>query len=414
MKKLPFNFNVVANADNSKPAEISIRGVIGRYFDPETYSMSDTEEDVLNELNQIPVGKKINVRINSPGGNVGLTLGCFNALARRSADITTFNEGYACSSASVLMLAGSRRVSPKSSLMMIHCASNDCIGNAADMRKNADTLDAHDKVMAALYAKAAGGTPEDWMKKMQDETWMTGEEAVANGLATSDDGEIQMDDGEPDAECKRIVATFKNIPENLRSRLAVRAQAVGNPPTPPTPQPQPKVKSMKKITAALVAAGLITASTEEQTEDSLLPQINAVLAENKRLKTENEGFVTARKNRVTAALDLAVTDKVIADTRKAGLLALGTATAEGENEVLAQLAELREAKAMKAPRGAAPVPRAQGGGEADTIESLLEEQAEAMKGTDGDLLASINAKLAEKRGRKDLFKAAEERRAYNN
>ena len=169
---------------------------------------------------------------------------------------------------------------------------------------------------------------------------------------------------------------------------------------------------MKMIIAALVANGITVAA--DATEETILAQINPVLAENKRLKTENEAHLTARKTRVTALLDAAVTDKVIADGRKAGLLALGTANAEGETEVIAQIGELRALHATKTLRGAPPVPRGQGGGEADTIESLLEEQAEAMKGTDGDLLASINAKLAEKRGRKNLFKPAEEVRAYRN
>ena len=412
MKKRPFNFIVRAQADGEY--EIGVRGIIGQYFDAETFSMSDTEQDVLNELNQIPAGKKINVRVNSIGGVVQYGLGIYNALARRKGDVTTYNDGFACSAAAIVMLAGDRRVCPPASMMMIHNASGGGEGTAKDMRTIADCLDTIDDVQASTLAMVSGKkTKAEFAAMLAATTWMTGEQAVECGLATECAGEVE--DDEPDATTAKaeleLAGHYKNAPKNLLERLNAKAQAAT---PPPTPQPQPKVKSMKKITAALVAAGLITASTEEQTEDSLLPQINAVLAENKRLKTENESHVTARKNRVTAALDLAVTDKVIAETRKAGLLGLGTATAEGETEVLAQLAELREAKAVKAPRGAAPVPRAQGGGEADTIESLLEEQAEAMKGTDGDLLASINAKLAEKRGRKDLFKPADERRAFNN
>jgi ATP-dependent protease ClpP protease subunit len=413
MKKLPFNFSVQANADSPAPAEISIRGVIGRYIDAEMYSVSDTEEDVLNELNKIPKEKKINVRINSPGGDVGLALGCYNALARRAQDITTFNDGYACSSAAILMLAGSRRISPTGSIWMIHCASSETSGNAADKRKDAEMLDTHDKVMSGLLAKTAGGTPDEWFKKMQAETWMTGEEAVEMKLAhEAPDIAIESGGGEPDAEFQRVVRSFKHIPDNLRSRFLVSATAEVPPPTQEQKQQPTKVKSMKQIITALVTAGYVIPADAD--ENQVLPHITALLAERTSLKTENQGHLDARKLRVTGLLDTAVTDKIILPARKDSLLALGTANAAGESEVFAQIFELRAAKlASGGHRGAPPVPHGGGGSGGDTIESLLEEQTEAAKANDGDRLAAINGKLRELRGRKDLFKPAEERPYFN-
>lgn len=401
-RKLPFNFNVQANATTTEPAEIVIRGVIGSYFDDETWSISDTEEDVLNELNQIPAGKKINVRINSVGGDVGLTLGCYNALARRTADVTTYNEGYACSAASVLMLAGSRRVSPKSSIWMIHCASNYCGGNAAASRKNAEMLDVHDQTLAAIYAKAAGGTPGEWMKKMEAETWMTGEQALECKLATSDEGDtLPMDDdmGEPEAQARQaIVSTFKNVPENLRSRIFVKAQAAVIPP--PAVNNQPKKTNMKSIITALVAAGFsIPAETTDET--LILPAIMALITARTSLTAEVAAVTKARLTRITDLVTAAVTDKTIVEARKAGLINLGSATAEGETEVMAFIGDLRAAKVTGGPRGARPVPR--GENEPDTRETLLADQAEAIAAGDSDRLAVINVKLREQRGHGKMF-----------
>ena len=328
-RKFPFNFNVVANADTEAPAEISIRGVIGKYFDPESYSVSDTEEDVLNELNKIPAGKKINLRINSPGGAVGIALGCYNAFSRRAADVTTYNDGYACSMASVLMLAGARRVSPKSSLMMIHRASAQCEGNDEDMTAAATMLAKHNQMMAELYTKASGvGTPESWLEKMKAETWFTGSEAKAAGLTTDDDGEIEqaMGDNE-DPEAKRIVASFKRAPKDLRSRFEVTAQAKVIPPMPPKTTPPQK---MKKVIDALVAAGFTV--QPEATEDQIALCISRDVAP---LRAEVQKHIDARKSRITALLDAAVTGKVITEARRGGLLAFGVASAEGEAEVSA-------------------------------------------------------------------------------
>lgn len=398
-RKIPFHFNVRCDAGDA-PAEISIRGTVGSYYNSETYSMSDTEEDVLSELGKIPAGKKINVRINSLGGNFALALGCYNAMSRRSADITTFNEGFACSAGSILFAVGSRRVSPPSSVVMVHCAAGGMEGNAADARKYAETLDACDKAMAAIYAKAAGGTPEEWLEKMKSETWMTGTEAVTAKLATdSGDEDIQMD-SEPDADAKQVVSTFKNIPKNLQP-LLVKAQAKVIPPMPPT---NTNINTMKKVIDALVAAGFTVQA--DANEDAVAMIISRDVAP---IKSEIQKHIEARKTRVTAAIETAIAEKILSESRKTGLLALGSASAEGEAEIMAQIADIRAAK-VTSQRGAKPVPH--GGDSGETIESLLAEQAEAVSSNDAEALAAVNAKLAEKRGRKDLFAPAAERPAY--
>jgi ATP-dependent protease ClpP protease subunit len=390
----------VASAD-AAPAEIHVRGVIGSYFNSETYSMSDTEEDVLNELNQIPAGKKINLRINSPGGNTQLALGIYNAFARRSADITTYNDGFACSAASVLFAVGSRRISPPSSVIMIHGASSGMEGNEQDAEKFIDMLRTCNSAMAACYAKAAGGTAQEWLEKMKQETWMTGEQAIQCGMATHSADDIQLDadaaDGDPEA--RALIATFKNIPKNLRSRF-VTAKA---PAIPPVPTTQPTTKSMKKIIDALAAAGFTVAA--DANEDTLALIISRDIAP---VRAELQRLKDATKARITALIESAVKDKVIAESRKAGLTAFALSGQDGEAEVLAQLAELREAKAAASGRGARPVPR--GEGEGETIESLLNAQSDAISGNDPQLLAEINSKLAVKRGRQDLFKPVEYQR----
>lgn len=412
MSKIDKFFSIRANADSETPAEISVRGLVGSYYDAETYSPTDTEEDVLNALKKIPSGKKINLRINSLGGNFGLALGCYNALARRSADITTYNEGFACSAGSVLFAVGSRRVSPASSVVMVHRAAGGVEGNSDDVRKYAEALDACSTAMAACYAKATGDTPQQWMDKMKAETWMSGEQAVASGLATDTGGEdISMeDDSDMGAESRLIVATFKNIPQNLRSRLTVTAQAPAQLPTPPTNQQPTKIKSMKNIIAALVATG-ITGLAADADETAVLPHITALIGERNALKTESTAQATARKTRITALVDAAVTEKTIVEAQKAGLITLGSGSPEGETSAMAILADIRALKTAPAARGARPVPR--GEGEGDSIESLLEDQKDAIAAGDGEKMAEINAKLAEKRGRKDLFSPVAETRVYS-
>jgi hypothetical protein len=159
---------------------------------------------------------------------------------------------------------------------------------------------------------------------------------------------------------------------------------------------------MKLIIAALVAAGLNVQATAEESE--ILTHLNPILAENKRLKTENEAHLAARKARVTALLETAVTDKVIVEARKANLLALGTATAEGETEVFAQISELRAAVSAKAPRGAKPAKVGEGEDPAAVTASRLEEIQAEMKGPiTAEKRSTLTAESLKLRGMDNLF-----------
>lgn len=366
MKKFPFQFKVNAQADNAAPAEISIRGVIGTSFDYATWTEKNTEDEVLNELNKIPAGKKINVRINSVGGEVGIALGIFNALKRRGDDVTTYNEGYACSSASVLMLAGARRISPTASIWMIHRASGGAYGTDEDMTAAADMMKAHNQTLCDIYAKATGKKPEDIQAMMKKETWFTGTEAKALGFADEESGEITDDKEAIENEASRKVLAGYKIPENLRSRLIVTASADNLPPK-QTNNPTPK-KDMKQIINALVAAGFTIPADAE--EGLILPHINALISERANLRTENKAFADARDARVTALVETAVTDKIVAESRKAGLIALGKTN---EAEVVAQIGELRAAKVVPAARGAKPGKFVAEGASEDEVAARLGE-----------------------------------------
>jgi ATP-dependent protease ClpP protease subunit len=409
MKKLPFTLSIQANANSDEPAEMSIRGIIGSSFDPETWTMKTTEDEVLSELAQIPKGKKINVRINSPGGDFGLALGCYNALATRHADVTTYNAGFACSAASCLMLAGANRVSPPSCNWMIHCASSGTYGNSADHQKSLDMLKSIDKTMAAMYCKASGvGTPEEWLAKMEKETWMTGDEACDMKLATSSEGETDSPEIEMTAETKKVIATFKHIPTNLQPRFNVAATAV-NPP--PTNNNQPKIKSMKKIIAALVASGITCA--DDANEETVVAHVSSIISQRDGFKNQIDAATAARKTRVEAAVNQAVTDKIVSEVRKASMIATGCASSEGETVILDQITDLREAKATNR-RGANPVPRGTQTGEEESIEALLEEQRAAIAANNSDDLAAVNQRLAKARKREPLFTKPEYTRARQN
>lgn len=128
---------------------------------------------------------QLDLRINSPGGEVFEAVAIMNLLRDHSARITARVDGIAASAASFLAVSADETIMGGNTELMIHDAWGLSIGNAQDMRDYADLLDRVSNDSASVYAAKAGGTVESWREYMLAESWFTAEEAVAVGLADS-------------------------------------------------------------------------------------------------------------------------------------------------------------------------------------------------------------------------------------
>lgn len=162
-------------------ATINIYGDITSYrwdeSDVSAYALSK-QLDSLVDVNEI------HVCINSYGGEVAEGLAIYNALKRHSAKVKTYCDGFACSIASVIFMAGDERIMGDASLLMIHNAWTCVSGNSAELRKQADDLE---KItQASINAYMAHSTlSEDEIKALMDaESWILPEEAIEYGFAT--------------------------------------------------------------------------------------------------------------------------------------------------------------------------------------------------------------------------------------
>lgn len=135
--------------------------------------------EALGDVNEI------NVYINSYGGEVAEGLAIYNALRRHKAKVRTFCDGFACSIASVIFMAGDERIMNEASLLMIHNAWTWASGNAAELRKQAEDLDKITQASVEAY-KAHSSLKEEEIKALMDaETWILPSEALEYGFATS-------------------------------------------------------------------------------------------------------------------------------------------------------------------------------------------------------------------------------------
>lgn len=158
--------------------------------------------------------QNIDLRLNSPGGDVFEGIAIMNALREHPANVTVTVEGLAASAASFLAVGAGKTVMAPNSQMMIHDAWGVVMGNAADMTKMASTLDKISENIASVYAAKAGGSVASWRSAMQTESWYDAQEAVSLGLA---DG---MADEPADAQNRFDLSIFShagrtNAPEPI-------------------------------------------------------------------------------------------------------------------------------------------------------------------------------------------------------
>lgn len=179
-------------------AELYIYGDIAS----DGYKWSDTDvsaSDIINELQGV-AAKNIDVYINSYGGEVAQGIAIYNALKRHKAKVTTYVDGFACSIASVIAMAGDTRKMYSNSLLMVHNAWTVAQGNAEELEKAAEDLKVINEATKQAYLNVVNISEEELKKMLDAETWITAEKAVEMGFATEVVAEKKADKASASAQ----------------------------------------------------------------------------------------------------------------------------------------------------------------------------------------------------------------------
>ena len=203
-------YNLKAAAD--KTPVLSIFDDIGAY--------GVSAKSFLNDLRTVTTDE-VDVEINSPGGDVFAGLAIYNGLRASGKKINVKVLGLAASAASLVAMAGDTIEMPENAFMMIHNPWGFAMGGADEMRNTADVLDKIGTGLVSTYAKRTGKTDQEITALLDAETWMTAQEAVDAGFATSVTPALAV----------KASYSEDRLPENVR--LAFKAQAPA--PVEPTP-----------------------------------------------------------------------------------------------------------------------------------------------------------------------------------
>lgn len=203
-------WEVKASAESKKIGEVYIYGSIVPYRqdDEDTTAMSFKKD--LEALGEIDT---LNLYVNSPGGSVFQAQAIHSIIARQRAQKNAYIDGLAASAASFLIMAADTIYMPKNATMMIHNPLALVIGNANDLRHEADALDKIRVGMIEAYLAHAGEKlDEKKLKELLDaETWLTAEESYNYGLAD------ELIDAKEIAACvdMDLFSVYRNTPKSL-------------------------------------------------------------------------------------------------------------------------------------------------------------------------------------------------------
>lgn len=142
-----------------------------------------TAKMISDDLKKAGKVSNIDVRVNSPGGDVFEGRAIYTLLRDHGAKIVTHCDAEASSIASLIMMAGDERRMAEGSMMMIHRAWTWARGNAGDLEKQAELLRTVDQTLIDTYTKRTKGDAKQIETWMDAETWMTADEAVERGFA---------------------------------------------------------------------------------------------------------------------------------------------------------------------------------------------------------------------------------------
>lgn len=153
--------------------------MIDYYIDPEFGIGLDFVKNQYNEN-----ADRIEVHINSMGGDVREGFAIYDFLKSTGKPITTVITAKCYSIASIIFLAGTERLMYPNSEMMIHNPWGGIQGEGEEIIRYGELVDKYEKDIREFYAQITNQPVKDIEKWMDETTFMSPQEAIDRGFAT--------------------------------------------------------------------------------------------------------------------------------------------------------------------------------------------------------------------------------------
>jgi ATP-dependent protease ClpP protease subunit len=208
----------------SSEADLFVYGEIVQEKSVDWWTGEESQTDVglmdfKEQLDSIGNVQKLNLYINSPGGDVFTASTMISMLKRVKDKGTTINayvDGLSASAASFLMMVADNVNLYKNSTVMIHKPMSWAVGNANDMQKTIDALNKiEESVMMPMYMSKSKVSEEEIKSLIDAETWLSAKEMDKYFNVTLLDEEKTA----VASISSNLFKNYKNVPDFIKNSL---------------------------------------------------------------------------------------------------------------------------------------------------------------------------------------------------
>lgn len=160
---------------------IYINGLIGSYENEKGTELID----IIQQVKAQAGATSFRVHINSEGGVVDTGFDIFNYLKSLQLPITTVGSGLVASIATVIFMAGDKRVLTSGTQFMIHSPMGGIDGTADEIEAYAQSVRDCENKLIKFYTNQTGLGADAIAPLLRNETWLTEEQATSLGFATA-------------------------------------------------------------------------------------------------------------------------------------------------------------------------------------------------------------------------------------
>lgn len=197
--------------DGKDICDIYLYGDVGAWDEVNSY-------DFRENLSKIDDNKQINIHISSYGGEVNEGLAIGSLIKQHKGKTVAIIDSWACSIASIIACSCDEIEMYSSSMLMIHNALCMAIGNAKELREQADVLDKVTESLKTVYLSKSNGklTLEKLTELMDAESWLSANECIEYGLC---DRIIETPSSMVAKLDKGILNKYKNVPSQVKALI---------------------------------------------------------------------------------------------------------------------------------------------------------------------------------------------------
>ena len=167
--------------------KINVKGAIVPNNEKWIYDLLDMDATSPNDIiDALPsTNEDVEIIINSGGGEVMSGSEIYTALKSYAGNVNVKVVGVAASAASVIAMAGDTIEMSPTAQMMIHNASTLAYGDDRAMASASKMLNSVNRGIANAYMNKTGKSEQEILDLMNEESWMSAQDAVDLGFADS-------------------------------------------------------------------------------------------------------------------------------------------------------------------------------------------------------------------------------------